>query len=240
MPRLLALLTAGAVATGLTACGSSGSDATSSAAAPASAATSAAPPASTAAPATTTPAQPTGDCAPAPDAGGKKALPCPKPSLIKGKANVVVMRTSQGTFEITLDVKRAPATSNSFASLTKLGFFDGLDFHRVVKGFVIQGGDPDGDGSGGPGYTVTEAPPADLTYTKGVVAMAKSGAEPSGASGSQFFVVTGDAGLPPEYALLGKVTKGLSTVERIDALGTGGDGPPRKKVTIESAKLVGR
>ena len=87
---------------------------------------------------------------------------------------------------------RAEDRPRRFAALAEKGFFDGLTFHRIVPGFVIQGGDPTGDGQGGPGYTVVEAPPKDLAYTRGVVAMAKTGAEPAGTSGSQFFVVTGD------------------------------------------------
>jgi peptidyl-prolyl cis-trans isomerase B (cyclophilin B) len=103
---------------------------------------------------------------------------------------------------------------------------------------VIQGGDPKGNGTGGPGYSVDEKPPPNLSYTRGVVAMAKSSADPPGRSGSQFFVVTApDAGLPPEYALLGKVSKGYSTVEKIDALGTPQETPKRpvliEEVTIE-------
>jgi cyclophilin family peptidyl-prolyl cis-trans isomerase len=174
-----------------------------------------------------------------PGGGGGKTLACPTPSLVEGKKNVVTFKTSEGSFEITLDEKRAPATANSVAYLAEKGFYDGLDFHRVVPEFVIQGGDPLGDGTGGPGYSVTEAPPSDLTYTRGVVAMAKGGADAPGASGSQFFVVSAaDVGLPPEYALVGKVTKGLATVDKITALGEG-DGPPRKKVEITSATLRG-
>ncbi len=114
------------------------------------------------------------------------------------------------------------------------GFFDGTHFHRIVPGFVIQGGDPTGTGKGGPGYTVQDVPPADSTYTKGVVAMAKTGAEPSGTSGSQFFVVTAaDAGLPPQYAILGTVTKGLSVVDRIGKLGNPATERPTRKVVIQ-------
>ena len=103
---------------------------------------------------------------------------------------------------------------------------------------MIQGGDPLGTGTGGPGYTVVEKPPANLAYTKGIVAMAKSSAEPPGSSGSQFFVVTGaDAGLPPEYALVGKVDQGFDVVERIDKLGTPAEKPKQtvliEKITIE-------
>jgi peptidyl-prolyl cis-trans isomerase B (cyclophilin B) len=138
------------------------------------------------------------------------------PLLDTAKSYNVTVRTSLGIFAFSLDVKDSPCTTSSFAHLARDGFFDGLTFHRIVPGFVIQGGDPKGDGTGGPGYTVVDTPPADARYVRGVVAMAKTGAEPPGTSGSQFFVVTGaDAGLPPDYALLGRVTKGLGVVERI-------------------------
>jgi cyclophilin family peptidyl-prolyl cis-trans isomerase len=159
------------------------------------------------------------------------------PKLDASKTTTAKMETSQGTFSFSLDAKDSPNTTAAFACLVKLGFYDGLTFHRVVPGFVIQGGDPSGDGTGGPGFTVVDTPPGDAKYTKGVVAMAKTGAEPAGSSGSQFFVVSGaDAGLPPEYALLGNVTDGIDVVEKIDALGTG-DGPPSEKVTIDKVTL---
>ena len=104
---------------------------------------------------------------------------------------------------------------------------------------MIQGGDPTGEGTGGPGYYVDEPPPANTAYTKGVVAMAKSAAEPPGRSGSQFYVVTGaDAGLPPDYAVVGKIVDGEDTVSAIEDLGVAGsDGPPSQPVVIEKAKL---
>jgi peptidyl-prolyl cis-trans isomerase B (cyclophilin B) len=155
----------------------------------------------------------------------------------KGDEATVVMETSCGSFEIALDTERAPKTSNSFAYLAEEGFYDDTTFHRVVPGFVIQGGDPLGTGTGGPGYSVDEKPPASLSYTKGLVAMAKSSAEPPGRSGSQFYVVTApDAGLPPEYALVGKVTKGYDAVERIEALG-GPEEKPKQTVLIEQATV---
>ena len=148
------------------------------------------------------------------------------------------MKTSEGTFSFTLDVKNSPNTTASFASLVKKGFYDGLTFHRIVPDFVIQGGDPNGDGTGGPGYTVVDTPPSDAKYTKGVVAMAKTGAEPPGTSGSQFFVVTGaDAGLPPDYAILGKVTDGLDVVEKIGQLGDASE-QPTKKITIDKVTIA--
>lgn len=148
--------------------------------------------------------------------------------------------TSCGSFTIALDTKRAPKTSASFAYLAEQGVFNDTTFHRIAPGFVIQGGDPNGDGSGGPGYSVTEAPAANAQYTKGVVAMAKTATEAPGTSGSQFFVVSGaDAGLPPDYAILGRVTKGFSTVKTIEAQGAGPgtDGAPLRPVVIDDVKI---
>jgi peptidyl-prolyl cis-trans isomerase B (cyclophilin B) len=165
------------------------------------------------------------------------SLPAPRQTVKAGEALTAVVRTSCGAFDIALDTERAPKTTNSFAYLARRGFYDGLDFQRVVPDFVIQGGDPLGNGTGGPGYSVDEKPPANLAYTRGVVAMAKSSAEPPGSSGSQFFVVTGaDAGLPPEYALVGKVSKGYGTVTRIDELGTAAE-TPRQTVLIEQMTI---
>ena len=131
-----------------------------------------------------------------------------------------VVTTNCGSFTIELDTARAPKTTASFAGLVEQGLYDETLIHRIEPGFVVQGGDPLGDGTGGPGYFVDEPPPQDLTYTRGVVAMAKTAAEPPGRSGSQFFVVTApaDAGLPPDYALLGRVSEGIDTIERIEGL----------------------
>lgn len=173
--------------------------------------------------------------APAPK---KVRLKAPPQSVKKGEKLTAAVETSCGSFEIALDSSKAPKTVNSFVYLSDKGFYDDLTFHRIATGFVIQGGDPLGTGLGGPGYTVVEKPPANLSYTKGTVAMAKSSAEPPGSSGSQFFVVTGaDAGLPPEYALVGKVDEGLDVVERIGKLGTPEEKPKQtvliEKITIE-------
>jgi peptidyl-prolyl cis-trans isomerase B (cyclophilin B) len=167
----------------------------------------------------------------------EESLTAPKQTVKPGEKLTAVVGTSCGSFEIELDSKQAPKTVNSFAYLARQGFYDGLDFNRVVSGFVVQAGDPAGDGTGGPGYTVVEKPPASASYTKGVVAMAKTAAEPPGSSGSQFFVATStDTGLPPEYALLGKVSKGYSTVERINELGTP-DEKPKQTVLIEKLTI---
>lgn len=149
-----------------------------------------------------------------------------------------VVRTTHGTFTISLDTERSPRTTASFAELARRGFFDGTVFHRIAPGFVIQGGDPTGTGTGGPGSTTTEPPPRDLRYTRGVVAMAKAGGDPPGTAGSQFFVVTtDDAGLPPEYALLGEVSEGLDVVERIGELGDPATERPRERVAIERVTI---
>lgn len=145
----------------------------------------------------------------------------PTEKLDASKTYTAVIETNCGTVEFELDVKRAPKTAASFAYLAREGFYDGLSFHRIISGFVVQGGDPLGTGIGGAGYQVEEAPPEDLRYERGVVAMAKGGQEPSGTSGSQFFIVTGDdAGLPPDYALVGKVTKGDDVLDKLAAVPT--------------------
>jgi peptidyl-prolyl cis-trans isomerase B (cyclophilin B) len=175
-----------------------------------------------------------------PDGGATK----PKRGLAAGRRYEVVLRTSCGDITLRLDQKTSPKTTASFASLVKTGFYDGTLFHRIVPGFVIQGGDPTGTGSGGPGYSTRDVPPPDTVYTKGVVAMAKTGAEPPGTSGSQFYIVTApDAGLPPEYAVLGKVVAGQDTVDAIGRLGdpaSGDAGIPLQPVIVESAELVVR
>jgi cyclophilin family peptidyl-prolyl cis-trans isomerase len=184
----------------------------------------------------------------APEPKGEQSLSKPKKALASGKRYVVRMTTNCGSFDFALDTKRAPKTAASVAALVKGGFYDGLTFHRIAHGadggpFVIQGGDPLGTGNGGPGYSVVEAPPKDLKYTRGVVAMAKTAAEAPGTSGSQFYVVTApDAGLPPEYALVGKVVKGQDVVDRIAGVPTGPppNEPPVSPVVIEQAKLLVR
>jgi cyclophilin family peptidyl-prolyl cis-trans isomerase len=161
------------------------------------------------------------------------------PPLDATKTYTVTTRTNLGVYAFTLDTKDSPCTTASFAALVRKKFFDGTRFHRIVPGFVIQGGDPTGTGTGGPGYSVVDTPPPTARYTKGVVAMAKTGAEPPGTSGSQFFVVTAaDVGLPPEYALLGKVTRGLTVVERIGKLGDPATEQPTRRVVIESMTVA--
>jgi peptidyl-prolyl cis-trans isomerase B (cyclophilin B) len=161
----------------------------------------------------------------------------PTAPLDASKTYDVVMKTNCGTFTIRLDPKQSPNTVASFVKLAQAKFFDNTVFHRIVPGFVIQGGDPTASGTGGPGYTTVDKPPADASYVHGVVAMAKTGAQPAGTSGSQFFIVTGDdAGLPPDYAIIGKVTDGLDVVDRIGKLGDASE-QPTQVVEIEQATV---
>lgn len=165
------------------------------------------------------------------------SLKAPEQTIEAGEEQTAVVATSCGTFKIELDTKQAPITTNSFAYLAEEGVYDDLSFLRIAPGFVIQGGDPTETQSGDAGYKVEEKPPANLEYTKGVVAMAKSSAEPPGTSGSQFFVVTAPAaGLPPEYALVGKVSEGMDVVEEIGKLPVNGE-TPKQPVVIESVTI---
>lgn len=176
----------------------------------------------------------------APKPKGPQHLAKPTKALAPGKTYAVTLQTNCGPIVIGLDTRRAPKTSASFAYLVKKGFYDGLTFHRIVQGFVVQGGDPLGNGQGGPGYTVVEKPPASLKYVRGVVAMAKSSVDPAGASGSQFFIVTSpDAGLPPQYALLGKVTSGMGAVDKMVAEPVNAQSFPYNPVVIEKATVGG-
>jgi peptidyl-prolyl cis-trans isomerase B (cyclophilin B) len=172
------------------------------------------------------------------DGGGQHK---PKQLLDPSKAYTVVLRTSCGSFTIRLDQRTSPNAAASFASLARNGFFDDTIFHRIVPGFVIQGGDPTASGSGGPGYSTRDRVPRNAAYDPGVVAMAKAGNEPAGTAGSQFFVVTGaGSGLTPDYALLGKVTSGMKVVQAIGQLGdpaSGGTGTPLQSVVIEKATV---
>ncbi len=164
-----------------------------------------------------------------------------KPTLVldRSKTYLATVETSCGAFVVELDPKKAPKTGGSFVTLARDGIYDGLGFHRIAPGFVIQGGDPAGNGSGGPGYKIREKPPADVVYSEGTVAMAKAGNEPAGTSGSQFFVVTGNnANLTPDYALLGQVTKGIDVVHRIEDLSSTSDGPPSKPVVMTKISIA--
>jgi cyclophilin family peptidyl-prolyl cis-trans isomerase len=179
---------------------------------------------------------------PAPAPKEVEGLERPSRRLDTGRAYTATVATNCGTFVIELDAEEAPRTTASFVALAQDGFYDGLGFHRIAPGFVIQGGDPNGDGTGGPGYKTRDVPPDDVVYSEGVVAMAKGGDEPAGTAGSQFFVVTAaDAGLPADYAVLGKVVRGMDVVKRIEAQAAPDTpqqgGPPADPVVMASVKI---
>ncbi|HEV2819445.1 MAG TPA: peptidylprolyl isomerase [Solirubrobacteraceae bacterium] len=161
----------------------------------------------------------------APTPKGAQNLEAPRLNL-RGEDYTATMQTNCGTIEVRLAVEESPETVASFVSLARMDFFDGLTFHRIGQDpggndFVIQGGDPEGTGQGGPGYSVVEPPPEDVTYDRGTVAMAKTEIEDPGTSGSQFFIVTADdTQLPPDYALLGEVIDGMETVTAIADVAT--------------------
>jgi peptidyl-prolyl cis-trans isomerase B (cyclophilin B) len=173
-----------------------------------------------------------------PPAGKKRSEPKPTKRLDASKTYDVKIQTNCGSFTIRLAVKTSPATTASFVSLVQKHYFDGTVFHRIVPGFVIQGGDPTGTGAGGPGYKTVDPPPASTRYTLGIVAMAKTASEAAGTSGSQFFVVTAqDAQLPPDYAVLGKVSAGSDVVSRLGQLGDPSTEQPTETVEIEHATV---
>jgi cyclophilin family peptidyl-prolyl cis-trans isomerase len=233
-----------AIVTGLAGCGSSSTSPSSTSTAAAGSTTSTAAgggSGTTSAPGSASPAGCRAVPVPAPK--GPQHLPPPNVKLDPSRTYTVTVVTNCGTFAFDLAVKQSPKTSASIDYLVGRGFYNGLTFHRVAAGFVIQGGDPLGNGSGGPGYSVVEAPPAGTQYVRGVVAMAKTETDPPGASGSQFFVVTGpNVGLPPDYAVAGKVVSGIGVVERIGSLPTSppGDGMPTPSVVMSKVTVSSR
>jgi cyclophilin family peptidyl-prolyl cis-trans isomerase len=156
------------------------------------------------------------------------------------KTYTATMQTTQGTIEIALDAATAPTSVNNFVFLAKNRFYDGLQFVRAAKDFVIQAGSPDNTQNGGPGYTVQAEVPK-TPYAIGSVAWAKSGSDPDGTAGSQFFIGTGQniTTLPLQYGIIGTVTKGLDVAQKIEGFApSGGDGPLTTKVTIKKVTIA--
>jgi peptidylprolyl isomerase/peptidyl-prolyl cis-trans isomerase B (cyclophilin B) len=179
------------------------------------------------------------DLIPNPDGSSEKRqhFDAAPPMIIDtAKSYTATMVTSKGTLEIVLDALGAPLTVNNFVYLARWHYYDGIVFHRVIPGFVLQGGDPSGNGTGGPGYRFADELPKAGRYELGSLAMANAGAN---TNGSQFFVISGPDGvrLPPLYALFGKVVKGLDVVSTINEIGTP-SGTPREKVIIESVTIT--
>ena len=147
------------------------------------------------------------------------------------------MTTSMGELVIALDPIKAPQTVNSFVFLALHHYFDGIIFHRIINGFVCQGGDPTGTGRGGPGYRFDDELPKPGQYEIGSVAMANAGPN---TNGSQFFLISGPSGaaLPPQYTLFGKIVKGLDVLDAMQRVPTGGGDRPRVDVVIESVTIT--
>ena len=154
------------------------------------------------------------------------------------KTYTAEMQTSKGTMTIALDVRNATKTVNNFVVLARYKYFDGIAFHRIIPGFVIQGGDPLQNGAGGPGYEFEDELPKASSYKVGSLAMANAGAN---TNGSQFFIIAGDAGvsLPPQYSLFGQVIQGLEVVEAIEEVGIPGAeaGKPSEVVKILTVNI---
>ena len=161
----------------------------------------------------------------------------PEMEIDPSKRYVAEMETSMGSMTIELDPIAAPKTVNNFVFLARQGFYDGVIFHRVIQGFVLQGGDPEGSGRGGPGYRYEDELPKAGEYEIGSLAMANAGPN---TNGSQFFVISGPSGvrLPPQYSLFGKVVKGLEVVDAIEKVATGPGDRPKEDVVIESVTIT--
>jgi cyclophilin family peptidyl-prolyl cis-trans isomerase len=157
----------------------------------------------------------------------------PAMEIDPAKRYTATISTSQGDIEIDLFPQEAPQTVNNFVFLARQGFYNGVIFHRTISGFMIQGGDPTGTGTGGPGYRFNDEP-VQRRYTRGIVAMANAGPN---TNGSQFFIMHADAGLPPNYTIFGQVSSGLDVVDKIAEAPTGSQDRPRNPTTIESVSI---
>jgi cyclophilin family peptidyl-prolyl cis-trans isomerase len=171
----------------------------------------------------------------------KSYTEAPKMQIDQNKTYLAHVETTDGNFTIALNTKDTPITANNFVKLSKDGFYDGTIFHRIIKDFMIQGGDPKGDGTGGPGYKFDDEK-FTADYTPGTVAMANSGAN---TNGSQFFIMTSDYSggkLPKNYTIFGKVTEGMDTITKIAATpvstsSSGESSKPNQKVEIKKITI---
>lgn len=153
------------------------------------------------------------------------------------KTYTAEMVTSMGTMTLALDAAGAPKTVNNFVCLAGYKYYDGLVFHRIIQGFMCQGGCPEGSGRGGPGYRFADELPKPGRYEIGSLAMANAGPN---TNGSQFFIVSGPSGvgLPPQYSLFGKVVAGLDVVDQLEKVATGPGDRPLEDVVIESVRIT--
>ncbi len=168
----------------------------------------------------------------------RRNFPHPSPMCIdSAKSYTAVVETSMGTLTIALDPISAPRTVNNFVVLARYHYYEGVIFHRIIKGFVCQGGDPTGTGRGGPGYRFGDELPKPGRYEVGSLAMANAGPD---TNGSQFFIISGPQGcrLPPQYSLFGKVVKGLDVVDAMQKVATDRNDRPLTDVTINSVTII--
>ena len=179
---------------------------------------------------------------PCPEADGsspaRRQFPEPPPMCIDpAKSYTAVMDTSMGSITIALDAAAAPLTVNNFVVLARYHYYEGVIFHRIIEGFVCQGGDPTGSGRGGPGYRFADELPQPGSYELGSLAMANAGPD---TNGSQFFIISGSDGtrLPPNYSLFGKVTDGLDVVDVMQKVPTARNDRPLTPVTINSVTIT--
>jgi len=218
------------------ACNGQGPAGQPQAAAASSAAPSASGPASSEAPSSVAPGS--GGPAPAPAGSATASGACPTsepPPLPAGQKRLVTIQTSKGMIAITVEADLGPKAAGNFVALAACGFYNGLVFHRLVPGFVIQGGDPKGNGAGGPGYQFPDDP-VNVPYTRGVVAMANAGPD---TNGSQFFIVLADSSLAPSYSVFGRVTSGMEAVDAIAAMPNSGspDNTALNPVTMDKVTV---
>jgi len=157
----------------------------------------------------------------------------PAMGLEPGKKYSASIDTSAGTMTAELFAEEAPNTVNNFVFLAREGFYDGVIFHRVIPGFMIQGGDPTGTGTGGPGYKFADEP-VGRPYKRGTLAMANAG---KNTNGSQFFVMHADYGLPPNYTIFGRLTGGEDVLDKIATAQTGANDRPANPVRIERVTI---
>jgi cyclophilin family peptidyl-prolyl cis-trans isomerase len=157
----------------------------------------------------------------------------PQMSIDPKKSYVATIETTAGTMTADLFPGDAPLTVNNFVFLAKDGYYADVIFHRVIKGFMIQGGDPTGTGTGGPGYKFADEP-VKRQYTRGTLAMANAGPN---TNGSQFFVMHADYGLPPNYTIFGKLTAGQDVLDAIATAPTGRQDRPNEPLTIKSVTI---
>ena len=158
----------------------------------------------------------------------------PAQTIDPAKKYTATIVTTAGTMTAELYAADAPRTVNNFVTLARDGFYDGVIFHRVIPGFMIQGGDPDGTGRGGPGYKFNDEP-VKRRYTRGTLAMANAGPN---TNGSQFFIMHADYGLPPSYTIFGKLTSGEDIVDAIASTPRDSNDRPRSQVSMTSVTIT--